>query len=55
VVLLETIDGEPAAKHAALGEALADAGFVLGARGWMKRPRRRFADEVDDELAHDRP
>ncbi len=43
-LLIETIDGEPPVAKGAIGEALAEAGFVLGARGWMKRQKRRFAD-----------
>jgi ATP-dependent helicase Lhr and Lhr-like helicase len=43
-LLIETIDREPASASP-LGPALEEAGFVLGARGWMKRAKRRFADE----------
>ncbi len=43
-LLIETIDREPASTSS-LGPALEEAGFVLGARGWMKRAKRRFADE----------
>jgi ATP-dependent Lhr-like helicase len=47
VFLIESIDGKPA-RESALAPALEAAGFVLGARGWMKRQNRRAA--WDDEL-----
>jgi ATP-dependent helicase Lhr and Lhr-like helicase len=70
-VLIEGIDGVPATKDHALAAALQEAGFILGARGWMKRQKRpRFADDyvdgsaeggtsqawtLDEEVAHGRP
>jgi ATP-dependent Lhr-like helicase len=45
-LLIATIDGAaPTGKSTPLGEALLEAGFVAGARGWMKRQKRRFADD----------
>jgi ATP-dependent Lhr-like helicase len=48
-LLIETIDKTPAAESF-LGPALESAGFVRGARGWMKRARRFRNDEEFDEL-----
>ncbi len=47
VFLIESIDRKPA-RESELGPALEAAGFVLGARGFMKRQKRRFG--ADDEL-----
>jgi len=47
-LLIEAIDGMVPPAKSALGEALAEAGFIMGARGWMKRQKRRFADELDE-------
>ncbi len=48
-LLVETIDRRPASESP-LGRALSEAGFVHGARGWMKRGRRRFDEPDIDEL-----
>jgi ATP-dependent Lhr-like helicase len=46
-LLIESIDKKPATESP-LGPALEAAGFVLGARGWMKRARRFRNDEFDE-------
>ena len=48
-LLIETIDRKPAGESP-LGPALEAAGFVLGARGWMKRAARKFADDDYETL-----
>ncbi len=48
VFLIENIDRQPA-RESALGPALEAAGFVLGARGYMKRQKRRFLEELSTE------
>jgi ATP-dependent Lhr-like helicase len=48
-LLIETIDRKPAADSE-LGPALEAAGFVLGARGWMKRAKRFKLDDDYEEL-----
>jgi ATP-dependent Lhr-like helicase len=47
-LLLERIDHHPAAQSP-LGPFLADAGFSLGARGWMKRMERLLPTGADDD------
>jgi len=49
-LLVETIDRKPAAESP-LGPALEGAGFVLGARGWMKRAKRFRLEDDFDELS----
>jgi ATP-dependent Lhr-like helicase len=46
-LLIESIDKKPSTESP-LGPALEAAGFVLGARGWMKRARRFRNDEFDE-------
>jgi ATP-dependent Lhr-like helicase len=48
-LLIETIDRKPASESP-LGPALEAAGFVLGARGWMKRARRFKSEDDFEEL-----
>ena len=48
-LLIETIDRKPASESP-LGAALEAAGFVLGARGWMKRAKRFKLDDDYEEL-----
>ena len=47
-LLLERIDHQHAAQSP-LGPFLAEAGFSLGARGWMKRMERLLARGDDDD------
>ncbi|HEY1955438.1 MAG TPA: DEAD/DEAH box helicase [Polyangiaceae bacterium] len=48
-LLIETIDRKPA-RESSIGPALEAAGFVLGARGWMKRAPRRFSEDDYESL-----
>ena len=48
-LLIETIDRKSAAESP-IGPALEAAGFVLGARGWMKRAKRFRVDDDFEEL-----
>jgi hypothetical protein len=50
-LLIQTIDGDPPSKKCAMGEALLEAGFVAGARGWMKRQKHRSwgSDPLDED------